>query len=351
MPDRAPTSKTTPNTPARLAPKLGVAIATFRSEATIEACLDSLWAARADIARVVITDNASEDATVGVIRAWAERHDLGSAFAEIAPGDAPPLESWLVLARSPVNAGFAHATNRSIEALLADNAIEMVWLLNPDCRIAPDAARIYREVGAGQDFALMGGRTAYDGAGGDTIQTDGGRVSRWTGVCQSVNLGQLVATAPMPAAASLDFITGANCVASRRFVERAGLMPEDYFLYYEEVDWAYRRGGLPLITAPEALVWHLGGASIGSGLVGRRASPFANYFNAKSRLRFVRRHHPAATPFALVHAVAKAAQLALIGRGSEARALFAGAFGRPPPAEVAQILSPEAQAIAFAPRS
>lgn len=327
--------------PASPDPQLGVAITTFGSEAIIAGCLDSLWACRDDIARVVITDNASEDGTCDAIRAWAAAHQAG--FAEAAVGELQACESWLTLLRSSVNRGFAHATNRALELLLADPRIDLFWLLNPDCRTTPDAAARYRRAGRDQDFSLMGGRTVFEEHRG-LVQTDGGRVSLWTGVCEAVNWGQPAASTALPDAASLDFITGANCVASRRFIDAVGLMEEDFFLYYEEVEWALRRGHLPLRVVPEAVVSHYGGTAIGSGSIGRRASPLANYFNYRNRIRFMRRHRAAALPVALAYGMAKAAQLLVFGTVAEARAVLSGIFCLPPPRDVLAALQPETRA-------
>ena len=248
--------------------------------------------------------------------------------------------------RAPVNGGFAYATNRALEVLLADPALDLFWVLNPDARAAPDAAAHYARAGADGNFALMGGRTLF-AAHDNLVQTDGGRVSRFTGLCSSVNWNVPLAEAPLPDAASLDFITGANLVASRRFCDQAGLMREDYFLYYEEVDWAQRRGDLPLRFVPEAVVTHHGGTSIGTGSVGRRPSPFANYFNHRGRMRFMLRFNPLMLPVGVAYGMAKAAQLLLLGAGDEARALLAGMFGLGPPAQVRATLSPDAQRLAF----
>ncbi len=111
-------------------------------------------------------------------------------------------------------------------------------------------------------------------------------------------------------------------VASRLFIEQAGLMVEDYFLYYEEVDWAFRRGDLPLRLVPDAVVYHHGGTVIGSGSLSRRATPFANYFNYRNRARFARRHMPLALPLLLAKAVLKAGQLLMMGAATKRAQYF-----------------------------
>lgn len=343
--------------------RIGVAIVAFNAAGFIAECLESLFASEGADLRVVVVDNASTDDTCARIRGWASGTEAfvrpsdsplppGAAVAKpiaFAEHDALPPGGGaaLTLLRAPVNGGYAYGCNLAIACLMTDPGIDLFWIVNPDCVAAPQTARALIDAGSGSGFAMLGGRTLFYERP-DLIQTDGGRVSRRTGVCQSVSAGLPAAATPMPDAGSLDYITGAHLCASRGFVESVGLMAEGYFLYYEEVDWAFRRGGMPLRIAPEAVVYHRGGATIGSGSHGRRASAFSNYFNYRNRLRFVRRHLPAARLACLAHALAKAAQLALGGAFAEAGAIVRGVLGLPPPTAVAaRITDPAARKLAF----
>jgi len=325
---------------------LGVAIVTFQSEEIIGECLDCLFASAGAKLRVVVVDNASSDATLEVIGKWAASRAPEISFAQGAVGEIACASADLTVLRSPVNGGFAYGTNRAIEALMGDKALDLFWLVNPDARVLPAAAALFAKHGADGAFSLMGGRTLF-AERPDFVQTDGGKVSRLTGVCQSVNWGRTKGNAAMPQAGELDYITGANCVVSRAFVERAGLMEEDYFLYYEEVDWAFKRGDLPLRLVPEAQVLHLGGTSIGTGAIGRLPSPFSNYFNYRNRMRFMRRFRPLALPMVLAFGLAKVVQLLVLGAREEAYGAFAGLLGLAPPQKVRARIAPEAHALAF----
>lgn len=331
-------------------PALGVAIVAFHSADVILPCLDSLFASHGVRLRVAVTDNASGDETVALVRDWAARRaasDAAFSFAELPADTQERPATTLTLLRSGHNGGYAHGVNAGLRLLLRDPELSLFWVLNPDCVVPPETAARYAECGADGNFALMSGRTVYCEEPA-RIQTDGGRVNRWTGVCSSVNAGLSPDGVATPDPATLDFLTGGNLVASRRFIARAGLMTEDYFLYYEEVEWAFRRGELPLRLAPGAVVRHHGGTAIGSGTASRRATPFANYFNTRNRLRFLRRNRPWAIPFGLAHALAKAGRLALTGARAEAMAVLAGALDRPPPAAIRERIAPgKARAAAF----
>lgn len=349
-------------------PRIGVVVVAFQSAEIIDECLESLFAANGAELRVVVVDNNSTDDTCAVVRNWASgrtpfrvRADspLPNApivskpveYGEILVGDhsAPP-NAPLLLLRSPVNGGYAYAVNQGLGVLRADRDIDLFWVLNPDCVVPVATPGAIVDAARGRAFSLLGGRAVFYERP-EEIQTDGGRVSRRTGRCVSLHAGLPAATTAMPMAASLDYITGASVVASRTFLEAAGPMTEDYFLYYEEVDWAYRRGDLPLLASERVKVFHRGGTTIGTGDTTRRPSPFANYFNYRNRMRFVRRFMPLNTALTLAYALAKAGQLMVKGARSEAAAILAGTFGRAPPRDVRdRIVDPVARTLAFGDR-
>lgn len=342
-----------PAAPLSRPPVLGVVIVLYDSADVILDCLATLFAAaQADgtLLRVAVVDNASTDDGAAQVAAWAAgalvHRPADLPFAMPPSADPPPAEA-LTLIPCAVNGGFAAGVNTGLARLFADPGIDRVWILNPDSLVPPGTPAAFATCDPGP-FALMGGRVAYCDPP-DTIQIDGGLIDRRTGVTHNINQFRRATATPLPAATELDFIMGASMVASRAFYEAAGPMPEDYFLYYEEVDWALRRGALPLAVAPGALVFHHAGTAIGSPAPGRPASPFSLYFKHRGRMRFVRRHLPRSLPLAWGYTALKMLQFRLRGWRAEAEATFAGARDAIPPAAVRARLSAEASARAFGP--
>ena len=345
-------------------PRIGVVIVAFNSADIIDECLETLFASEGVDLRVVVVDNRSVDASCAVVRDWASgavpfrrRPDSPLPPAPVVPKPIPleecaadgpdAMPGPLTLLRSPVNGGYGYAVNLGMRRLLADGEIDLFWVLNPDCVVPRDTAAVIASAGRDGNFSLMGGRTIYYERP-DEIQTDGGTVSRRTGRCKSVHGGLPPETTPMPDPATIDYISGAAMVASRTFIDAVGLMQEHYFLYYEEVDWAFRRGDLPLRLVSDMIVYHRGGTTIGSGDTVRRATAFANYFNYRNRKWFVRQHMPARWPVTLGLALAKSGQLVLKGAPDEAWAVFTGALSLPAPSGVrARIADGAARARAF----
>ena len=79
---------------------------------------------------------------------------------------------------------------------------------------------------------------------------------------------------------------GAAMLVRREAVERAGAMPECYFLYYEELDWSqqFLRAGYNIWYDPCSTVFHKESRSTGRG------SALRTYYVTRNRLLFARRN-------------------------------------------------------------
>jgi len=80
---------------------------------------------------------------------------------------------------------------------------------------------------------------------------------------------------------------GAAMMVKREVIDKAGMMPECYFLYYEELDWSMmiRRTGYDIWYEPATTVLHKESQSTGQN------SPLRTYYITRNRLLFVRRNN------------------------------------------------------------
>ena len=316
----------------------------------------------------MVVDNGSNDATSDVIRSWAggapfvPSNDLPMEIAapaalptfteravgeEVAAGDL----HGVTLIRSDENGGFAAGVNIGLSLALGDGEVQDFWILNPDSVVsdgAPEA--MANAIRTNPGYGIVTGRARYLETP-ERIQIDGGFYNRKTGITRNANVGEPAAsTAPCPRGPISILRSAGNMVVSRAFVEDRGLMAEDYFLYYEEVDWSLRKGDFPLLTCEGGMVFHRAGASIGSPThKGRSATPFSLYFKHRGRLRFLRRHRPQAVFTAQLYTLAKVFQ-SLMGRDfAGASAIWRGSFDLSPPRAVADRLGGVALERATAP--
>lgn len=315
---------------------IGVVIVAFGSEDVLPACLESLAAATHEDIKIVVVDNASPDNSAAVVRRHAAAQGLrnGTGFLELPAGNtggvAGDLLPPLTLIRAAANRGFGAGCNIGLDLLRQDPTVDLFWLLNPDTEVPPQTPSAYALRAASGEVGLMGGRVLFH-APPNLIQSDGGRLNRWTGFCRNINYGRRVGEATLPAPEEIDFLLGANMVATRAFLDRAGMMPEDYFLYYEEVEWAQRRGDLPLTFVPEAIVLHHGGTAAGTGGLMGKTTPLSHYYNYRNRMRFITRHNPMVLPIAYAVSVWKAFGMLRLGARAEGVAALRGVNNFPEP--------------------
>ncbi|WP_288276738.1 glycosyltransferase family 2 protein [uncultured Prevotella sp.] len=79
---------------------------------------------------------------------------------------------------------------------------------------------------------------------------------------------------------------GAAMMVKREALEKVGLMPECYFLYYEELDWSmmFTRAGYSIWYEPACTIYHKESQATGQN------SPQKTYYLTRNRLLFVKRN-------------------------------------------------------------
>ncbi|MGH7323067.1 MAG: glycosyltransferase family 2 protein [Candidatus Rokuibacteriota bacterium] len=346
---------------SRTAPAVAVIVVNWNGWVDTLECLESVLRSAYPDYRIVVCDNASPDGSMDRIKAWAE----GRLDVAVAPRDPlrwlsfPPVakpiayreagaltagadrgdadrEPRLVLVHTGGNRGFAAGVNVGLRYALARPQFGYAWLLNNDAVVDPHAlSHLVRRMQARLEAGMCGSTVRYYHAP-EMIQALGGATyNRWLGATRHVGMGQTAR--PLERAERVErqlaYILGASLLVSRSFLEDVGLMNEDYFLFFEELDWAIRgRGRYTLAYAPESLVYHKEGASLGTSPDPYRRSLAAEYFHVRNRLRLTRRFYPFALPTVYLGVAASLLKRLREGQWDKARIVIDGALGRRWPA-------------------
>ena len=331
-------------------PRLGIILVNWRrAEDSIE-CLESVLRSTIPV-QVVVVDNASGDGSLETIAAWARGELIAVAQSPaMAPLIAPPIAkpvaherftaeqaaaarptNRLSLVDAGRNGGFAAGNNVGLAHLLLAPDIDYFWLLNNDTVIEPGTAKALLDQLDGSGGAGMAGTVVRFYWHPDRVQAlNGHRFNKWTGTSLGVGAGTAADAAfnPQQVAVATDFILGASLAVSRDFLTNIGLMEESYFLYFEEMDWAARNDGRFAVTfADKAVVFHKEGGSIGSSGVPGARSILSDYWLNRSRLSFIRRHHPLLLPWHWLLTLASAGRRLLRGDTAKAAALIRALAG------------------------
>lgn len=327
-------------------PVLAVA---FRNSADVVGCLHALarMAPEPGIA-VFVCENGGADAFNALIAALTAKHGP----CEVA--DANPIVTSprfvrtrqlrlrttdsrrsiaVQVAEARENLGYGGGINAWLEQLLAVEGWPALWVLNPDTEPMPDALKELAAFAAERGRGMVGSRLVSHERP-DIVQTHGLAWRKWRAATMAV--GRLAgATEPSlePLERRLDAPSGASIFVTRDCVQRVGLMDEDYFLYFEDLDWGLRAKRLgPVGYAHRSIVLHEGGTTIGSGETRRRRSALAAYLDFRNRLLFVRRHFAVWFPWTILLEVLEIIELTMVGAfptaWASARGLGAGLLGR-----------------------
>ena len=98
--------------------------------------------------------------------------------------------------------------------------------------------------------------------------------------CGETDHGQYNTAHPTP------YAHGAAIMVKREVIEKVGLMPECYFLYYEELDWSMmiRRADYDIMYDPACTIYHKESQTTG------QSSPLKSYYMTRNRLLFAKRN-------------------------------------------------------------
>lgn len=289
---------------------------------TIE-CLESVFCNHYDNYTVVVCDNDSSDNSLEKIKQWAdgtinvETKNIESleistrrkpisyitySKSEAEAGGFLIKEPELILIKNGNNFGFAGGNNVGIRYALAKNEFDYIWLLNNDTVIKTDALiQLVKRVEDKPTKGICGSTLIYYHRP-DKVQAFGGATfNKW--ICAPKHIGELEDWEYLDninadlIEKKMDYVVGASMLVTRKFIVDIGLLSEDYFLYYEEMDWATRaKGFYDLAYAPQSIVYHKEGSTIGSSRDHRKNSFIADYYLIKNRIVFTKKFFKYALP-------------------------------------------------------
>jgi GT2 family glycosyltransferase len=201
----------------------------------------------------------------------------------------------LILIDCKENLGFAGGNNVGLRFALGQADMADAWLLNNDTVTDPYALTTLREKCTDPSVGMVGSTLVYYRQP-NKVQAYGGarffpRIGTGMHIGRFLTYRRNIPEAKVEIA--MDYVVGASMLVTRPFLNTIGLMSEDYFLYYEEVDWAFRsRNHYRLAYASKSIVYHKVGATIGSSKLSSQRSLSADYYLMSNRIKVTNHFHP-----------------------------------------------------------
>jgi GT2 family glycosyltransferase len=264
--------------------RVHVIIVNFQTPALVIHCLRSLVSeVRSTGCRISVVDNASADESV----------------AQIAQAIRQEGWTWVELLPLQKNLGFAGGNNAAIRPLLSSAPPDYIWLLNPDTVVRPGAlsalldfmeehpeagaagSRLEDPDGTPQCSAFRFPTVASEFETGIRLGVVSRLLARWA-------IAPSVPRNPCP----MDWLAGASLLLRRSLLDAIGLLDEEFFLYFEEVDYLLRarRAGWQTWYVPASRVVHLVGQASGVTDTKRPAKRLPRYWFESRRHYFCKNH-------------------------------------------------------------
>ena len=171
-----------------------------------------------------------------------------------------------------------------------------VLLVNSDVVVPPDClARLEQSFDAAPRAGIAG-PVVLARSEPDRVASLGMSYAPASGRMRHRAFGDRFGELELPAVRAVDGVSGCLMLVKREVFEAVGLLDEDYFFSFEDLDFCLRarRAGFATVLAGSAAVYHEGGRSMGANV------PRRLYFAARNHLLLAWRNDPAAGRLASV---------------------------------------------------
>ena len=214
--------------------------------------------------QMIVVDNGSQK---NPIEAWKKKYP------------------WAHFVRSENNLGFAGGNNLGIREAYGD----YLFLINNDTEITPGLiGRLANQMEKNPQIGIISPKIKYFDDQ-DTLQYAGFTDMNYYNA-RNQCIGQFEKDNGQydHLTGQTGFAHGAAMMVRKCALKKAGLMPEQFFLYYEELDWCdhFKRAGYEIWVDMQAVIYHKESISVGKN------SMLKTYFMNRNRVLYIRRNAP-----------------------------------------------------------
>ncbi len=251
---------------ADLSANIAIVIVSWNGKQDLLECLASLEKLEPERPRVIVVDNGSTDGTARAVR---ERF--------------PSTE----LVSLPENLGFAGGNNRGLERARAGGA-DYICLLNNDTVVDPGFLhQLLLVAGKYPQAGIFGSRVLYRSRP-ETVWSEGISIGPRSGRVLTFHHNRPAGKVP-DSPRETEGVSGAAMLLRAAVLNETGLLDEDYYLCFEDLDLCLRareRGWL-VMTVPGSRVYHAVSKSMGG-----EYSPLVVYYSTRNHFLLLNRRIP-----------------------------------------------------------
>ena len=218
--------------------RVGIIIVTFNSQKDIHRLFESLINQQYNNFTVYVVDNNSSDGTLDLITKYYDK-----------------LQICVIATK--VNNGYAGGNNIGIRKAM-DDGCEFVFILNPDMQLDRMSIKILIErIVSDEKIGVIGPIVLLGYEERNWIQNYGVKANFKTQKKITPYANQKVSD-EIPVEIYVDYVLGGAMMIRGSVLKTVGLFEEDYFMYNDEIDIAYRisKAGFKTLCLRDAVVKH-----------------------------------------------------------------------------------------------
>ncbi len=297
-------------------PWVYIVILNYKNWQDVTHCLASVIQSEYKRYTVFVIDNDSRNDSLEHLIAWA-RQDAEKQIPfqhftreEFKKNFNLNPDRRIVFIQNNENLGFAAGNNLVIDKLKKEPGY--LWLLNPDMVVEPGTLiELVR-------FAKEHSKQSVIGA---TIKhhLNANKVHLYGGARINFNSATVNLIDNKNEISEIDFICGGSLFTHANNFDIIGLLPEEYFLYWEETDWCYRakNQGYEMLVCTSAVCYDKISSTIGKGFL-------ADYYYTRNGLLFVSRYKSKKIPIVLFSAFLRLLKRLLSGNWERSKGVYSG---------------------------
>lgn len=247
--------------------RVGIIILNYNNFMDTILCIESIEKINYSNFFIIIVDNNSKDESVNKITKFIkDRHSYNIELLTLNQ-----------------NIGYAGGNNAGIRVALEKNA-DYICVLNNDTIVSSQFLKILIDFMEEDNHIGICGPCILEYDEKDIVQSAGGNINFLSGNVNPLYNGKKIDD--LPKEIMCDYVGGACLIVSKDVLNNIGLIPEDYFLFFEETDWCYqaKRSGYNIVCKTDAMIWHKGSASI------RKISGLSEYLMERNRMYFIKKN-------------------------------------------------------------
>lgn len=245
--------------------KVSVILVNYKNYRDTVRCLESLKKVKYQNFSIIVVDNNSEDSSYEILKKYENDR--------------------VKVVESGFNGGFAFGNNFGIKIALEGES-DYVLLLNNDTIVDSDfLTPLLQAAENDKNVGIVTSRIMFYPSV-DRIWYAGGKVDWYNLRAIHYGLKEKISEIYLKKT-MVDFASGCCMLISKKTIKEVGLLPEDYFMYYEDMDYCIMvlDRNLKIEYIPESVIYHCVSSSSGGD-----GSPFTIEWQARSRRIFWKKY-------------------------------------------------------------